>query len=49
MELDLCYVGVIVRRWQEWTGKTATRESDGVAFDDLSASADPLAAQDAAA
>ena len=35
MELDPRYVDVIVRRWQEWTGKTATRESDGVAFDEL--------------
>jgi DNA modification methylase len=35
IELDPRYVDVIVRRWQEWTGKQATRESDGVAFDDL--------------
>jgi predicted methyltransferase len=35
MELDPKYVDVIVRRWQDWTGKLATRESDGVAFDDL--------------
>jgi hypothetical protein len=35
IELDPRYVHVIVRRWQEWTGKQATRESDGVAFDDL--------------
>ena len=28
---------VIVHRWQDWTGKTATRESDGVAFDALAA------------
>ena len=34
MELDPRYVDVIVRRWQEWTGKPATREADGVAFDD---------------
>ena len=37
IELDPRYVDVIVRRWQEWTGKQATRESDGVAFDDLAA------------
>jgi hypothetical protein len=35
MELDPRYVDVIVRRWQDWTGKAATRETDGVAFDDL--------------
>jgi len=36
IELDPKYVDVIVRRWQDWTGDRATRESDGVAFDDLS-------------
>jgi len=40
MELDPRYVDVIVSRWQEWTGKTATRETDGVAFDDLAADRD---------
>ena len=35
IELDPKYVDVIVRRWQDWTGKLATRESDGVGFDDL--------------
>jgi DNA modification methylase len=33
IELDPKYVDVIVRRWQGWTGKQATREADGVAFD----------------
>ena len=33
IELDPKYVDVIVRRWQDWTGKQATRESDGVLFD----------------
>ena len=37
MELDPKYVDVICRRWQDWTGKLATRESDGLAFDDLAA------------
>ena len=37
MELDPRYVDVIVRRWQDWTGKAASREADGVAFDDLAA------------
>jgi DNA modification methylase len=35
IELDPKYVDVIVRRWQDWSGKQATREADGVAFDDL--------------
>jgi DNA modification methylase len=38
IELDPKYVDVIVRRWQDWTGKHATRESDGVAFDAQAAS-----------
>ena len=38
IELDPKYVDVIVRRWQDWTGKQATRETDGVAFDAQSAS-----------
>ncbi|QCX51137.1 hypothetical protein E7Z57_18685 (plasmid) [Ralstonia pseudosolanacearum] len=29
------YVDVIVRRWQDWTGELATRESDGAAYDEL--------------
>jgi DNA modification methylase len=33
IELDPKYVDVIVRRWQEFTGKTATREADGHSFD----------------
>lgn len=37
IELDPKYVDVIVRRWQDWTGKKATRRSDGVVFDDQSA------------
>jgi hypothetical protein len=36
--LDPKYVDVIVRRWQDWTGRQATRESDGVAFDAQAAS-----------
>ncbi len=35
IELDPKYVDVIVRRWQDWTGKQATREADGVVFDDM--------------
>ncbi len=33
IELDPKYVDVIVRRWQEFTGKMATREADGQSFD----------------
>jgi len=32
MELDPCYADVIVRRWQEFTGRQATLESDGRTF-----------------
>ena len=35
IELDPKYVDVIVRRWQDWTGQQATREANGVAFDDM--------------
>ena len=45
MELDPKYVDVIVRRWQDWTGKLATRESDGAAFDDFSLTLTPIAAE----
>ena len=38
IELDPKYVDVIVRRWQDWTGKQATRESDGAVFDAQAAS-----------
>ncbi len=34
MELDPRYVDVVIRRWQRWTGQSATR-SDGAAFDSL--------------
>lgn len=35
MELDPKYVDVIVKRWQEFTGKQATRWADGARFVDL--------------
>lgn len=38
IELDPKYVDVIVRRWQDWTGKQACREADGALFDDQAAS-----------
>lgn len=45
IELDPKYVDVIVRRWQEWAGKQATRESDGALFDDQAASDSSLISQ----
>lgn len=36
IELDPLYCDVIVRRWQTFTGKTATRASDGVSFEEAS-------------
>lgn len=35
MELDPKYCDVIVRRWQAFTGRTATLEATGQAFDQL--------------
>ena len=37
MELDPRYCDVIVRRWQEFTGKKATLEGDGRTFDEIAA------------
>jgi DNA modification methylase len=37
MELDPKYCDVIVRRWQDFTGKKATLEGDGRTFEELSA------------
>ncbi len=37
MELDPVYVDVIVRRWQEYSGKQATLEGDGRSFREISA------------
>lgn len=37
MELDPRYVDVIVKRWQEFTGKSATLEATGQTFDEVSA------------
>lgn len=37
MELDPKYVDVIVRRWQEFTGKQATHEATGSSFDEVAA------------
>ena len=46
IELDPKYVDVIVRRWQEYTGAQAVRESDGIRFDDLVGTADAADASD---
>jgi DNA modification methylase len=35
IELDMPYVDVIVKRWQDYTGLKATRESDGALFDSI--------------
>ncbi|WP_028770769.1 site-specific DNA-methyltransferase [Silanimonas lenta] len=43
IELDPKYVDVIVRRWQEWAGQQATREADGVAFDQAASSSSMIA------
>jgi DNA modification methylase len=42
IELDPKYVDVIVRRWQERTGKRTVRAQDGVAFDDVLANTLPV-------
>lgn len=36
MEADPKFVEVIIRRWQEYSGGQAVRESDGVTFGELS-------------
>lgn len=41
IELEPTYTDVIVRRWQEFTGKAATLEGDGRAFDELAAERAP--------
>ena len=35
MELDARYCDVIIKRWQDFTGRQAVRERDQVAFDDV--------------
>lgn len=40
MELDPKYCDVIVKRWQDYTGKKATHEQTGKTFDEIEASPD---------
>jgi DNA modification methylase len=42
IELDPKYTDVIVRRWQDWTGKQATRAADGLAFDQATSSSSTI-------
>jgi DNA modification methylase len=41
LELDPCYVDVIVTRWQELTGKQAVLEADGRTFEQVAAERKP--------
>lgn len=43
IELDPKYADVIVRRWQDWTGQQATREADGLAFDQAASASSAIA------
>ncbi|TDQ43811.1 site-specific DNA-methyltransferase [Tepidicella xavieri] len=43
IELDPKYADVIVRRWQDFTGQQATREADGVAFDQAASDSSAIA------
>ncbi len=42
IELEPKYADVIVRRWQDWTGQQATREADGLAFDQAATSSSTI-------
>lgn len=44
IELNPAYVDVAIKRWQDFTGQVATRESDGVSFADLAAEREQKAA-----
>ena len=43
MELDPKFADVIVKRWEEYTGKKAVREADGVCFEEAGQQARPAA------
>lgn len=40
VELDPKYVDVIVKRWQDYTGAKASRQSDGLTFDEVAQKSD---------
>ncbi|MCK8353440.1 hypothetical protein LXA26_18260, partial [Erwinia amylovora] len=44
MELDPAYVDVAVRRWEAFTGQTATLDGNGRTFAELSAERLPMKA-----
>ncbi len=44
VELDPGYCDVIVKRWQEWTGKAAILDGDGRTFDAVADGAERAAA-----
>jgi hypothetical protein len=46
MERDPGYVDVIVRRWQEFTGKQATLEATGATFAEVEADNSLAVAED---
>ena len=46
MELDPKYCDVIVRRWQEFTGKQATHEATGATFAEVEADSALAVAED---
>lgn len=46
MELDPKYVDVIIRRWQEFTGKQATHEATGATFAEVEADSAMAVAED---
>lgn len=47
VEIDPVYVDVAIRRWQAFTGETATRQSDGKAFDEIAPHANEIECQNA--